>query len=68
VPSASGGRYVVADGERSRTQESLMPCAQEMSLSGEQVVDDGVDGKKALGMRARFEASHLALALASGLV
>lgn len=45
-----------------------MPCAEEMSPSGEQIVDDGMDGQKALGMCPRFETPQLPFALTGGLV
>jgi hypothetical protein len=45
-----------------------MHRAQQMSPPCEQVVDDAVDTEKPLGLRARFEAPHLALALAGRLV
>ena len=42
--------------------------AQEVSPPEEQIVDDAVDGEKSLGLCDRFEAPHLALALAGRLV
>jgi hypothetical protein len=45
-----------------------MHRAQQMSPACEQVVDDAVDTEKPLGVRARFEAPHLVLALAGWLV
>jgi hypothetical protein len=68
MPSASGGGNGVPSGECPRPQESLMPSAQTISPSGEQVVDAGVDGQKAPGVRPRFETPHLPCALASELV
>jgi hypothetical protein len=45
-----------------------MAGAQKVSAPGEQVVDYAADRKEARAMRRRFEAPHLTLALAGGLV
>jgi hypothetical protein len=54
--------------ESARTQKSLMVGTELMSSNGEQVTNGVVDREEPLGVCHRFEAPHMALALAGRLV
>ena len=68
TPNALGRCRGAPRNERTRAQKSLMAGAKPMSSNGEQVTNGVVDREEPLGVCHRFEAPHVALALAGRLV
>src|SRR5262245_40227386 len=63
----SSGDGVPGD-ERARPQEPLVAGAKQMPSDGEEVPNDAVDGEEPLGLRHGFEAPHVCLTTARGLM
>jgi hypothetical protein len=68
TPNASSRCRGVPRNERARAQKSLMAGTELMSSNGEQVANGVMDREEPLGLCSRFEAAHVALALAGRLV
>lgn len=67
VDALSSGDGVPGD-ERPRPQEPLVAGAKQMPSDGEEVANDAVDGEEPLGLRHGFEAPHVCLTTARGLM
>jgi hypothetical protein len=67
VDALSSGDGVPGD-ERQRPQEPLVAGAKQMPSDGEEVANDTVDGEEPLGLRHGFEAPHVCLTTARGLM
>ena len=65
---ASGRSDCVPDREGARSQQPVIGGTQQVAPYAKKILDDTVEGEKALGLASRFESAHVPFSLASRLM
>jgi hypothetical protein len=64
----SGRCHCPPYGERSRSPEPVIGRSQQMASYPEKILEDTVEGEKALGLASRFKSAHVPFPLAGRLM